>query len=203
MRRETVKGFQTVPWNSAWTKHNSSAFQKCSTLLKPGSKILQKTGNQRVVVRIFVRSSHYESKTTSKVKRGYQFLLFSAQGVWRIYYPQTPRSINNPFRDITLIFSYFYEIHSCFLQKMSLQNVRYWDYVKCCQRQKKQSRKYHNKLDTQCALRNRIFLILGKLSKAYFPDSCGHSKCYAFSRKKKIHFRFNPKKTRLYISGQM
>jgi hypothetical protein len=31
MRRETVKGFQTVPWNSAWTKHNSSALQKCST----------------------------------------------------------------------------------------------------------------------------------------------------------------------------
>ncbi len=32
MRRETVNGFQTVPWNSAWTKQNSSALQKCSTL---------------------------------------------------------------------------------------------------------------------------------------------------------------------------
>jgi hypothetical protein len=33
-------------------------------------KKLWKTGNQRVVVRIFILSSHYESKTTTETKTG-------------------------------------------------------------------------------------------------------------------------------------
>jgi hypothetical protein len=61
---------------------------------------LWKTGNQRVVVRIFILSSHYESKTTTETKTGLlNFSVFFAQGVWRIYCPQISRLITNPLRE--------------------------------------------------------------------------------------------------------
>ncbi len=47
---------------------------------------------------------------------------------------------------------------------------------------------------TSCQDEIGIFPILAKLSKAYFRDSCGHSKCYAFSRKNKYIFASTQRK---------
>jgi hypothetical protein len=61
---------------------------------------LWKTGNQLVVVRIFILSSHYEIKTTTVTKTGLlNFYVFFAQGDWRIYCPQSPRLITDPLRE--------------------------------------------------------------------------------------------------------
>jgi hypothetical protein len=84
-----------------------------------------------------------------------------------------------------LILSYFHENPLLFPAKNSLQNVRYWDYVECCQRQKKTSG--HESIIN---LTENVLCEIGisRLPKVYFCDNCVHLKCYAFSRKNKSIF---------------
>jgi hypothetical protein len=60
----------------------------------------------------------------------------------------------------------------------------------------KLSRKY-NELDTNVLYELPIF---AKSSKVYFRDNCGHSECYAFSRKKA--FSFSTQRNQIVYSGQ-
>ncbi len=59
--------------------------------------------NQRVEVWVFINILTLVNQTIDWIRTGSKFPVFSAQRVWRIYCPQTPRLITNLLRGNSLI----------------------------------------------------------------------------------------------------